>query len=454
MEAIKEFEVDTKACSQKEKAVLKKLISAAKLIAPLYLKQKNPKYPGANFYPPDATKEEIKEAAKKDPLILHPYTFVERDKGRKLKAIPFCNKFKKELTEVAKLLEEAARISEDRDFAQYLRDLAISLLKEGYAQNEILWTTRGPFKFNFIIGPIERYLDRLLFTKCAYQSWVGILDEKSTKEAERFKKIILASRRKIFPGTTKIEFAKLRIEINKTAIFSGLIADNMFTGTNLPNNANLMEKYGSKLTIFGSSLKLNFNEKNFPIFKNVFSKNLQKYFSKDKLQTALLHCILLHEISHSLIRYRDAEARLRELFPILDELLAYILGIKCCGPLLLKDALNQKDLEAIMTVFLSRNFRYWLASKRNPARIHYAIGGAIAMNFFLKEGAIKKKKRIYYPNFTKLFICIEELSHILEYYLALGNYNEAKEFVDEYGPFKVFESFGAKLKKIKEIKKS
>jgi len=446
MRAIKKFKVNTKELTDKEREVLEKLITASELMAPLYEEQKNPKYKGANFYPKDATKEEIKEAAEKNPLILHPYTFVERDRRGRLVAIPFSVKFKRELKQIAKLLGEAAKISEDRDFGQYLKDLARALLRNDYAQNEILWVTRGPFKFNFIIGPIERYLDRLFFKKCAFQAWVGILDKQRTDEAERFKRIILASRRKVLPDTMKVELPQRRIEINKTVCFSGLIADTMFTGTNLPNSVDLMEKYGSKLTIFESPLELNFQRKGLPIFKSIFNKNIQEYFSENELWLASLRCILLHEISHSLIRYRDAEERLGELFPIFDELLAYILGIRYCGLLLLKGALSQKELEAIITAFLWRNFSLFL--ERNSGLMDYAVGGAIAQNFFFKNTTIKEKNGILYLNFTKLFIAIDHLSRILEYYLSSGSYEEAKNFVREYGSFAIFERFSSKLKEI------
>ena len=98
MKGLKRFEIETKELSQKEKALFGKLTSAAELIAPLYSKQKNNKYPGANFFPHNATKEEIKKANKKNPAILDPYTFIERDKSGKLIAVPFHIKFKKRAT--------------------------------------------------------------------------------------------------------------------------------------------------------------------------------------------------------------------------------------------------------------------------------------------------------------------------------------------------------------------
>ncbi len=448
MRGIRRFTVDTRELSQKEKALFEKLILAAELIAPLYLRQKNNKYLGANFYPHNAKKEEIEKAAKSNPAILDPYTFAERDKRGKIIAIPFHIKFKKELKPIAKLLREAAKLSNDKDFSRYLRTLASSLLDGNYRKSEIVWLKTKFFKFGFILGPTERYLDKLFFIKCAYQSWVGILDKKRTEQAEKSKKIILSGRRKILSGSEKVDVSKLSVRIDKTAIFSGLIADFMFTGTNLPNDVDLMGKYGSNLTIFATSLDLKFENDHYPIFKVIFNKKLQKTYSKDELSEASLRCIILHEISHSLIRYRDAEARLKNFFPVLDELYAYILGIKSCGTLLLKDVLSQKELEAILIMHICRNFTWWLDSIKNPDVKHYATGAAIAQNFFLKEGAIKEKDGISLPDFAKLLICIDELCHLLDYYLALGSYDEVKEFVNQYSSFKPFKKFSPSLKKI------
>jgi hypothetical protein len=446
MRGVKEFKIKKKEFSPKEKVLFNKLTLAAKLIAPLYLKQKNEKYLGANFYPKDAKKEEIEEAAKKDPAILSPYTFVEREKSGKLIAVPFHVKFKKQLEKVSRVLNEAAKISEDKNFSLYLKKRADSLLIGDYEKSEIFWLKKEPFKFGFVIGPIERYLDKLFFKKAAYQSWLGIIDEKKTEEAQRLATMILASRRKILPGSEKVDVSNLKIRIDKTAVFSGLIADFMFTGTNLPNDVNLMEKHGSVLSIFETSCREKFKKNHFPIFKKIFTKDFQKKYSKEELYEASLRCIILHEIAHSLIRYRDAEQRLKDLYPVFDEIFAYLLGIKSCGTLLLKGAISQKELESILIMHICRNFTWWLDSIRNPDVMAYTIGSAIVFNFFQREGAIKKENGISFADFAKLFICIDELTHLLEYHMALGSYKEGEEFVKKYGSIEIFKDFSSKLK--------
>ncbi len=448
MRAIKTFEVNIDHLSEKEKQIISKLSKVCEIIGSIFEQQISSNCEGASFYPCDATKKEIEETAKKDPAILDPYTMVERNGKGNLKAIPYHVKFRKELKEASSLLNEAAKISEDKEFSQYLKDLAQALGRNNYGEVEILWITKGPFKIAFMAGPVEKYFDRLFFKKCSYQAWIGILDKQRMKEAEEFKTIILNSKRKVLANIVAAASPDLKTEINKTICVGGQKAYSLPSGTNLPEDGEIMKKYGSKFAIFISPLKSNFDEKEYPIFKKVFVPEVQNYFSESDLQLGLLRCILLHETSHTLIKYQDSKQRLKELFPVFDELLAYILGIRCCNLLLLKGVLNQKEVESIIVTFLIRNFRYWLDAQTNPGRINYGIGGAIAYNFFLEEGSLIEQENGLRPDFTKLFMSIDHLSRLVEYYLGLGTYEEAKRFIDKYGSFENLERFQQRLRDI------
>ncbi len=457
MNAIKKFNPDISKLSSKERLLLDKLILAAELMAPLYLKQKNSKYPGANFYPHNATKEEIEEAAKKDPSILDPYTFVERDKSGKLITMPFCVRFKKELKKISEILKQAASLSDDKNFKKYLLLRAESLLNDDYDKSNIQFLKTGNSKFGFLTGPSESYLDKLFHKKRAYDNWVGILDKKRTEEAKKFKEIILSSERKILFGSVKIKPPKIEIRIEKTPIFSGLSADFMFTGSTLPNEIYLIEKYGLILTISEDSLKENFKKDEFPIFKTLFNKNFQKSYSEKELYKASFKCILIHEIAHNLLYYQGAEERLKNIFPIINELYAYILGIECCGTLLLKDVLTSKELESILIMHICRNFTWWQDFLKNPDVKSYTLGMVIIQNFFLEKKAVEidKKNNFLKVDFSKLYLCISEFCRVLEYYIALGTYKETEEFINNYSQMKTFQkNFSPLLKKIsKKLKK-
>lgn len=430
-----------------EKKVVEKLVEAVKGIGPIYEQQENPKYLGANFYPHNFSKEQILEAARNDPAILSPYTIVEKTASGKLKTTPYHIKFRTHLKKVSKLLVEAAEITDNKEFSQRLRYQANALLDGSYEVSDIYWITMESYKIDFAIGPIDRLDDRLLFKKASYEGWAGIIDDLKTERAKFIQRSIYDVRRKTFTPSEKAEFLdKTKLRVEKTLIFSGLFARGMFTSNSLPVDPILMEKYGISITFFDTSLDIKFNNQHYPIFEKIFEDDFKDRYSKEVLHEGSFRNVLLHEIGHSLLRYKNAEARLKELFPIIDELSATIYGIKCCGSLVLKGIMTEKELEAIMIMFVCRAFTWWIDSKTSPSVEAFATGHAVALNQFFTTGALRESDGISWPNFARMFLAIEELSDSLERLISMGDYNEAKTFIEKYGSFMVYSKFTQRLK--------
>jgi len=139
---------------------------------------------------------------------------------------------------------------------------------------------------------------------------------------------------------------------------------------------------------------------------------------------------------------------LKEYFPIFDEITASVYGVKACGSLLLKNIITQKELESIMVMFTALAFSWWISYQKEHGVIHYAQGFAIALNYFLESGAIREANGFSWPNFTKLFVSIDELASTLERILAVGTYEDAKDFVDKYASLDIFKRFDTNLKNI------
>lgn len=441
------FKVNNLNLVSHEQKILEKLIEAAKLIGPIYKQQIDDTHLGGNFYPHDATKEEILKAAEHDPDILSPYTVVERDMNRKLVAVPYHIKFRSHLEKIAALLREAAHLSKNHEFAQRLHLQANALLEGTYEVSDIYWITMKPYKIDIAMGPIDKLDDRLMFRKTSYEAWVGVIDEQKTKKAKIIQQAIYDVKRRILPGAQRADFLdKTKLRVDKTLIFSGLYARGMFTSTSLPIDPQLMERYGIEITFFDSSLDIKFNEQHYPIFDRAFEKNFQGNYSKELLREGSFRNVLLHEIGHSYLRYKDGEKRLKELFPIIDELAATIYGIKSCGSLVLKGIMSEKELEAIMIMFICRAFTWWIDSKTNKSVEAFAIGHAIALNYFLSNGAIRESDGISWPNFGKMFLGISALSDVLELIMSSGSYEEASQFIERYSSFVVYSSFNNRLK--------
>lgn len=444
---VRRFPILKDDLTEKEKKILKKLEDAAELIGPIYAQQINDRFLGGNFYPHGATKEEILKAAEENPDILSPYTMVERDKNKKLITIPYHVKFKTQLEKIARILREAAELSDNRDLTHRLHLQASALLDGSYEVSDIYWVTMKPYKIDVVIGPIDRLDDRLLFKKTSYQAWVGVMDEEKTKRAKIIQRAIYDVKRKIFSSSKRVDFLdKIQLRVDRTSIFAGFFARGMFTSSNLPNDPQLMERYGTEITFFDTSLDVKFNNQHYPIFEKVFEKNFQKEYSKELLSEGSFRNVLLHEIGHSYLRYRDTEERLRELFPIIDELSATIYGIKSCGSLVLKGIMSEKELEAIMIMFICRAFTWWVDSKTNKSVKAFATGHAIALNHFLSNGAIRQSNGISWPNFGKMFLGILALSDVLELLISSGSYEDVKEFIEKYGSFMVYSRFTNRLR--------
>jgi len=442
---VKEFPIDSKKLSTKESNLLEKLIQSARLIAPIYAQQINDNYPGANFYPHNATKEEIEKAAQENPAILNPYTVVERKDG-KLSPVPFHQKYRRQLLPISKLLKEAAELSENRDFAKRLVMQANALLDGDYEASDIYWLTMKPYKFLVIMAPQERYEDRLFFIKSCYSAVVGIMDKERTQYANQLKELILSPQRKtLFPAERAEFLNKMQLRVDQVALMAGLDARCLFTAADFPNDPNLMEKHGAQIIIFGNTLDRLFENELYPIFRQVFAKEYQDQYNEQILKEASFHYLLLHEIGHTLLRYKDAEMRLKEFFPIIDELAAYLLGIKIFGGLLLKDAITQKQLEALMIIFICRSFSWWISFMNKKSVESFARGHAIALNYFLENGAIQESGGISWPNFTKMFLGFDDLSAVLERLLAIGQYQDVKFFVNKFTNFDLFKKFKPSL---------
>lgn len=444
-EYIQEFEINTSGLSTFEKKVLEKLVAAAKLVAPVYKNQINDNFPGANFYPHDATKGEIEEAANQNPQILDPYTLVERKNG-KLVAVPYHVKYREALKPIVKILKEAAEISPNRHFARRLVMQANTLLDGTYEAADIYWLSMEPYTLNILLAPQERYEDRLFFIKNCYTAVVGIIDKKRTENASKLKDMIIAPKKRLLYPTERIEFLdKMRLRVDNIAVMAGLDARSKFSAADFPNDPNLMEKHGATIVVYGTVLDERFENEFYPIFNAVFAEEFQKRYTKDLLKEASLNYVLLHEIGHALNRYRDAEERLKELFPVIDELTAYIVGIKSFWGLLLKGIISQKQLEALFSIFITRCFSWWLDAQKNKAVEAYARGHALALNYFFDNGAISESSGISWPNFTKMYVGFSDLADVLERFLAIGEYRDVKYFFNKFATYDSFLKFERRL---------
>lgn len=422
--------------SKNEKQVLKILVEAAELIAPIYLEQENQVIQMSNFFHNRANKGQVERAIKKDPQILSPYTTVEKING-KLVSTPYHIKYANLLKPIIDKLNEASQITENKNFSKFLKLQAKALLEGTYEEAIAVWLKMKPYILDIAIGPVEHHDDRLFHAKASYQAWVGVVNSEKTKKLTFYKDIVLSARREaLLPDEHVENYHEVRGKVDNVILFSGHMARTKFVGVNLPMNVKLVEKYGSEVTLFNEVNDLRLKEQILPTFNKIFSKAFRGGFSKEDLRVGNISYISLHELAHNDLYYKNAAKNLQDLLSPIYELCANVLGLRMAGSLLLKDVITNKQLESMIVAFICRSFYLIERGKQSKSWVNYGTSGAIFINFMLQSGALKQLKGLAIPNFTKIFLSLPDLFSALEFLLSSGTRKNAEDFIKRYGQLK------------------
>jgi hypothetical protein len=143
-----------------------------------------PKPAGANFYPPNITKEEIEQSALRGQQ--QQYSLVRRDSTGKLITIPFHVAYREPLQRAATYLKQAADLAEDAGLKKYLQLRSQALLTDDYTASDIAWLDMKSNGIDVIIGPIENYEDQLYNARNAYEAYVLVKDKEWSKRLEKY----------------------------------------------------------------------------------------------------------------------------------------------------------------------------------------------------------------------------------------------------------------------------
>ncbi len=227
-----ELKVDTAALSKGDQLALAKLIEAARVIDSIYLEQlwsgnhallaklradasplgkarlryfwlnKGPwseldahaaflagvppkKLAGANFYPPDMTKAEFEEWAKKHRDATGFFTVITRDGSGHLAAIPYSKAYAKDLAQCAMLLKAAAALTDNSTLKKFLTLRAAAFLTDDYYASDVAWMDLDA-PLDITIGPYEMYTDELFGYKAAFEAYVNVRDQQETDKLQFF----------------------------------------------------------------------------------------------------------------------------------------------------------------------------------------------------------------------------------------------------------------------------
>ncbi len=482
-----EIGVDEAKIPKKHRAVIKKLIEAARLMDKLYLNQtskENEKWreelakdaklagtlayfdvmygpwdrldhnkaffgdkekpKGVTFYPEDLKKEELEKwiadhPDKKEAFTGY-FTVIERD-GEGLKAVPYSETYKETLEPAAKLLDEAAAMAEDKRLKTYLTSRAKAFRDNEYRQSDMDWMDLGDGDIEIVIGPYEVYEDQLMGYKAAFEAFVTLRDPEDSKELAKIKSLMPDMEAYLpIPDEHK--------NLNRGSESPISVVDVLYTGGdtragvqtlafNLPNDEVVREKKGSKKVMLKNVAHAKYDQILLPIAKKLMREDQVKNVSFK----AFFNHTLVHETAHGLgpgkIKVEKdgkkvettVNAELKTLYPVVEEAKADVLGMYLNYMLIEKGLHPESFMEETYASFLGGFFR----SVRFGANEAHGKANVIQYNYLLEKGAVKVDSGKYIYVAEKMQEAIKSLAHDLLMIEAEGSYDKAKAFVDKYG---------------------
>ena len=407
-----------------------------------------PFLPGHALYPAGITRAEIEAYVAKHPekkaQIYNPYTVVKRQ-GAELIGVPYHVEYKTWLTGAAKALREAADLSPDKAFANFLRLRADALLTDDYYKSDVAWLELENPKFDIIFAPYETYLDDLLGIKGSYGSAVMIRNQEESAGLDMFKKYVpeIQDALPLAPeDRPSLQGKSTPMEVMDTPARGGDLRHGyQAVADNLPNDPRIHQEKGTKKIFFKNYMDARVNYIVLPLSKYMMKEDQAAMASMD----GYLAVVLMHEICHGLgpayARTSAGQVDIREsigpTYAGLEEAKADIVGLFALNWLMEKGVVPKEkanDFYASHVAGIFRTVRFGVAEAHGRAEM-------MEFNYLVEQGAISRDASgKYVIDFTKMPQAIASLAKELLEIEATGNRNRAEEW------FKKYDSMPAELK--------
>jgi hypothetical protein len=396
--------------------------------------------PGRESYPKGITQKEIDDyvAAHPDKRadIYNPFTVIKRQ-GSNLITVPYHVEYREWLEPAAKTLREAAALSDDKAFANYLRLRSDALLTDDYYASDLAWVDLDNPKFDLIFAPYETYLDDLLGVKTSYGAAVLIRNESESQKLAKFVQYVpeIQQALPLAPeDKPSKEGRKAPMEVMDTPFRAGDLRHGyQAVADNLPNDPRIHEEKGSKRIFFKNYMDARVNNVVLPIAKLLMREDQARMASMD----GYLSMVVMHEISHGIgpAFARTANGRvdipeaIGPLQSALEEAKADIVGMYALDWLMNRGALpksRSNDYYASYVAGIFRSVRFGVAEAHGRAEM-------MVFNYLSEQQAINREPSGRYAiDFAKMPGAMASLAKELLEIEATGDRGRAERWFAEY----------------------
>lgn len=400
------------------------------------------KPPHANFYPDDITKDEFNSwlaglpAAEKEKATGYFYT-IRRDASGKLMSVPYAQEYREFLEPAAKLLREAAALTTNRSLKDFLSKRADAFASNDYYASDVAWMDlKSPI--DVTIGPYETYEDELFGYKAAFEAYVTLTDAVESAKLQKFSQHLQELENNL-PMEARYRNPKLGasspMRVVNEVFSSGEGNKGVQTAAfNLPNDERVVKEKGSARIMLKNVQDAKFNKVLTPISRFVLAPAQQRAVAFDSFFTH----ILMHELMHGLGPHNitvggqptTVRLQLKELYSSIEEAKADVTGLWALQYLIDKGVIGKQMQRTLYTTYLASMFR----SVRFGLTESHARGVAMQFNYFIDEGAVKFDERTgtFSIDNARIRDAVRKLTNELLTIEAEGSYDKAKAMLDKY----------------------
>ncbi len=393
--------------------------------------------PGAQFYPVDMTKEEFEafEDANKTSL----YTLIVRDDEGNLKSVYYHEAYAAQIEEAALLLEQASELAGDAEFASYLKLRAKALRTDDYLESDMAWMDVRNNNVDFVIGPIENYVDGLFGYKAAHEAFILIKDIEWSGRLSRYAQFLPDLQKQLpVEETYKKEVPGSDADLNAYDVVFYAGDCNMAGKTiaiNLPNDEKVHLEKGSRKLQLKNAMKAKFDNILVPISTELIAPEQRKHITFD----AFFSNTMFHEVAHGMGIKNTIDGTstvrkaLREQYSPLEEAKADILGLFLVTKLHEMGEFKDTELMDNYVTFMAGFFR----SVRFGAASAHGKANMMTFNFFLEEGAFTRSEDgTYAIDMEKMMEASRKLTGKILMAQGNGDYDLVKDWISTEGVIK------------------
>ena len=396
----------------------------------------------AGFYPDGITKDEFNSwlaglsGSDKENATGYFYA-IRRDASGKLMSVSYAQEYREFLEPAAKLLREAAALTTNKTLKDFLGKRADAFASNDYYASDVAWMDLNA-PIDVTIGPYETYEDELFGYKAAFEAYITLTDVAESAKLQKFSQHLQELENNL-PLEPRYRNPKLGasspMRVVNEVFASGEGNNGVQTAAfNLPNDERVVKEKGSARIMLKNVQDAKFNKVLVPITRVVLTTAQQRNIAFDSFFTH----ILMHELMHGLGPHNitvDGQAttvrlQLKELYSSIEEAKADVTGLWALQYLIDKGVIDKQMQRTLYTTYLASMFR----SVRFGLTESHARGVAMQFNYFTDEGAIKFDAATgkFSADDAKMKAAVRKLDHELLAIEAEGSYDKAKAILDKY----------------------